>query len=214
MDAVYQKSGEIIMRIDNLSAGYGKTNVIQNLSLEISDTGITCFWAPSGCGKTTLLNILAGLKNDYTGTLQNDKIISAIFQEDRLIPQLSALDNVRIVLEKTFFHIAEEYLIELGLGESIHSIPSELSGGMKRRVAIARAFAYGNSHKECLFLMDEPLKGLDLELKEKVMIFIKKRIGVNPGILITHDPSEVLALSNKTINFFPNPMRIDYTNSL
>lgn len=196
------------MKIKNLTAAYDGNIVLDNLTLEIADTGITCFSAPSGSGKTTLLNIIAGLKTDYTGTLEGfPLVIAAVFQEDRLIPQLTALDNVWLVLEKTAYHLAEDYLFQLGLKDYKYHLPTQLSGGMKRRVAIARAFAFGKTHPGSLYLMDEPLKGLDTDLKHQVITFIKKEIGKNPGILVTHDPTEAEILANQTIIFTSSPMR-------
>lgn len=196
------------MKIKNLTAAYDGNIVLDKLSLEIADSGITCFSAPSGSGKTTLLNTIAGLKTDYTGTLEGfPTIIAAVFQEDRLIPQLTALDNVRLVLEKNSYSLAENYLSELGLKDYKNHLPAQLSGGMKRRVAIARAFAFGKAHPGSLYLMDEPLKGLDSDLKHQVINFIKKEIGKSPGILVTHDPTEAKILANQTILFTSSPMR-------
>ena len=141
--------------------------VIDGVSMEISAGEFVVFLGPSGCGKTTLLNIIAGLdKNAIVSvTLGNqqslhDIRISYMFQTPRLLPWLSVLENVQLVLDENPENKdkAEELLKQMDLTDSLNEFPNRLSGGMQRRVALARAFAT----EPDLLLLDEPFVSLDV----------------------------------------------------
>jgi ABC-type nitrate/sulfonate/bicarbonate transport system ATPase subunit len=152
------------LEIKNLTKKYGEKRILDNFSLIFPEKGTVCLFGPSGCGKTTLLNCICGLERFDSGTItveKNDKI-SYLFQEDRLLPWISAKENVAAVLGGSAKQNAQEAVDWLGLvglaGEE-DKRPAQLSGGMRQRVAIARALAYGGG----LFLLDEPFHALDEE---------------------------------------------------
>lgn len=147
------------MKIKNLTVCYEQLAILEDFSLELPDQGIICFFAPSGTGKTTLLRVLCGLMPAQSGTIEGleEKKFAFVFQEDRLIPSLSVRDNVGLVLGKEYQALAQEYLGALGLSGWEDSFPDELSGGMQRRAAIARAFAYGMREMSFICWMN-PLK--------------------------------------------------------
>lgn len=138
--------------------------VLEQLSLHIPADGVTCDRALRR-GKTTLLRLIAGLIRPDAGEITGvpDRP-SFLFQEDRLIPWLTARGNVRAVLPPSGGAQADRLLREVGLDADADSYPDALSGGMRRRVALARALAYGGG----ILLLDEPFKGLDPELMERL----------------------------------------------
>ncbi|MBP0956115.1 MAG: ABC transporter ATP-binding protein [Oscillospiraceae bacterium] len=178
------------MRLSNISKTYGDIVVFKNLSAELPNGTVTQITGESGCGKTTLLRIIAGLE-DFSGeiTERPSGKISAVFQEDRLFEELSALENCHIVLKgKPPFDIAEA-LISTGLsGEDITRPVKELSGGMKRRTAIVRALCADFG----ILLLDEPFKGIDNDNKCKTADLIKAHTIGKTVLLVTHDTATPL----------------------
>ena len=140
----------------------------------------TCVMGPSGCGKTTLLRSIAGLTKPDTGTVERSGRVSFAFQEERLIRHLSALENCTLVgIPKDK---AENALTELGLENDMHKAAGKLSGGMARRVEIARAMLFDAE----TVLLDEPLKGLDSENYARTLAFIDKYSAGKTLIMVTH----------------------------
>ncbi len=179
------------MKITDLTVSYSGKKIINGLNLEIGE-GITCIMGESGCGKTTLLHTIAGLVKPETGVFTDyPKTISVMFQEDRLFPWLSALDNIKIVCEDE--NKARALLSAVELEKDADKMPSELSGGMKRRVALARTLSYDSE----LMILDEPFKGLDEALTERIAKLI---IGVKvPVLLATHAESDIELLGAKKL---------------
>jgi len=195
---------EYQVRIKDLYKSFGGNSTLANLSLDIEKNKITVITGPSGCGKTTLLNIISGIEKPDSGTvLLEDHSISYIFQEDRLLPNLTVYKNIEFVLKSTMTPqearpIVEKYLKLVRLYEARDKYPDQLSGGMKRRVAVARAFAYRSD----LLIMDEPFKGLDDELKKDILeeflrVYRQDRRTV---ILVTHDRAEAEFLGDVIID--------------
>jgi len=185
------------IEIKNLNKSYNGLQVIEDYHFTFQEGKIYCLYGPSGCGKTTLLHIIAGILSFDSGTITGTekKRIAVVFQEDRLLPWLTAEENINFVLGNKHFD-AEKYLEVVGLKEFKKYHPHQLSGGMKRRVAIARALAY---HGQVL-LMDEPFKGIDEEVKRKIMDNIlkeKKQI----VIFSTHNLQEAAYMAHKTLKF-------------
>ena len=153
----------------------------------------------SGLGKTTLLRILMGLEKYDAGSIEGmeNKKISAVFQEDRLCENLSAVTNVAIVCEKnaTLQEIRKE-LENIGLSGSTEKPVRELSGGMKRRVAIIRSIMADSD----IVVFDEPFKGLDVETRKTAIEYLKKKLKDRTVIMVTHDIDEALSLNCKIIN--------------
>lgn len=189
------------VQVKNLYKTYGNHVVFDNLNINFKNNNITVLLGPSGCGKTTLLNIISGIEKKYSGeVILKDSSISYIFQEDRLIPNLTVFENVSFVLKSTMSKeetnkITNRYLSLVKLTEYKDMLPEKLSGGMKRRVTIARAFAY----KSKLLLMDEPFKGLDYKLKNEIIEeFLKiHNEDKRTVILVTHDIKEAEALGDE-----------------
>ena len=179
------------MELQAISKRFGDAVVLENFSLTLAD-GRVCLFGPSGCGKTTLMRILAGLERADGGkvTGMTNKKIAYMFQEDRLLPWATALENVALVSDEDQ---AAKWLADLGLVDAMNKKPRELSGGMQRRVALARALAYEGD----VLLLDEPFKGLDEELKSKAMALVKERFRGRLMILVTHDAKEAEFLAER-----------------
>lgn len=175
-----------MIRINNIYKAFAEKQVLNNVCAEIPDTGIFAISAPSGQGKTTLLRILCSLEQPDSGNITGikGKKISVVFQEDRLLPWCTALENVSCVSDKAK---AIEILSELELQSDLDKKPHELSGGMCRRVALARALAFNGD----ILLLDEPFKGLDRKLKSKILEIIKVYSQSHCVILVTHDEDEL-----------------------
>ncbi len=173
--------------------------VFGDFSMELKQGEALAVMGESGSGKTTLLKLLAGLLKPDSGSIEGleDRRISVVFQEDRLLPWYSAKDNIALVLsEKSKAERdkkALELLCEMELEEAANKPMRELSGGMQRRVSIARALAFGGD----MIILDEPLKGLDAELKKRVAERIKRHFSTI--LLITHDEDEAALFGCKRI---------------
>jgi NitT/TauT family transport system ATP-binding protein len=152
----------------------------------------------SGVGKTTLANIILGLVKPDGGEILgvNGKRINCVFQEDRLIEELSAFKNLMLVCKKEQAGEARELLCEMGLEGSIDCPASDLSGGMKRRVAIARALL----NPADIYIFDEPFSGLDDARKDAIIEIMKRRTQNAVSVFITHDASDAHALGAAIVN--------------
>ena len=193
-----------MLQIQNLCKSYNGHPVLSDFSLDLPDHGIIGLFGPSGCGKTTLLRILAGLEQAESGQINGlaSRRISMVFQEDRLLPWLTALGNIAAVQPEPT--VVQYYLKGLHLTAKAYQYPSELSGGMCRRVALARALAYGGD----LFLLDEPLKGLDRPLKEQIYPHLLDLKPNSLVLLASHDESEIATLADLTCHLAGPPLKI------
>jgi NitT/TauT family transport system ATP-binding protein len=199
-----------MITIKNLSVCYDELCVLNHFSYTFEEHKIISLVGPSGCGKTTLLNAISGLV-EYDGLIEVSSRLSYIFQEDRLLPWASVEENIRIVLENVIAaesideHV-KKYLELVGLSSVMHQKPASLSGGMKRRVSIARAFAYPSE----VLLMDEPFKGLDKQLKLEIMKDVKAiwEHDKRTVIMITHDEEEAHYFSDKVLYLNGLPLEI------
>lgn len=169
---------------DGVTVKYGKKTVLDRFSADLSENKVTAIVGPSGCGKTTLLSVAAGLIKPNSGRFLCDTQVSVMFQEPRLFPWLTAVENVTAVLEKGESDVkAREALCSVGF-DDFEKYPHELSGGMKQRVALARALAY----KSGLLLLDEPFSALDTLSRRELL-----RVIVNDGrqiIFVTHNEDD------------------------
>lgn len=184
--------------LHNISKRYGSTAVYENFSLSLEEGKITCLLGASGCGKTTLLNMLAGL-TPYEGKIENvPPRVSYIFQEERLLPNLTVRQNVALVLGK---HADDgkisEILAKVELTGKENAYPSELSGGQRQRVSVARAFAYPSG----LILMDEPFSSLDTALKIRLVdVFVRLwKEERRTAVFVTHDAEEAYMLAHRAV---------------
>ncbi len=183
--------------IDNISKSFGECKIVDKFSLTLPENNVVCLWGKSGSGKTTIMNMVAGIIKPDKGKIIGieDKKISYVFQENRLIPWLSAKENVKLAIDSKYKDEEALFWLEkLMLGEVADKKPCSLSGGMQRRVSIARALA----HKADVLLLDEPFTGLDMQTKNVVMNIIKDMTKSTIILLITHNYYEAKFLS-KTI---------------
>ena len=202
-----------MIALNNINISYGNLKVLENFSISLEKGKVHCIFGASGCGKTTLLNALTGINKIESGErlcLDNKKF-SYVFQEDRLLPWATALENVLFVLRDRYCdeeakQIAEKYLNIVGLGKFINAYPSELSGGMQRRVSFARALSYRGE----VFILDEPFKGLDFKLKtELINYLLESDIKENSYIVfVTHDMQEALSFSDYIYMVDGPPLKI------
>lgn len=172
--------------LQNVYKRYGAAKVLQGVSARLS--GCTVLMGPSGCGKTTLSRLILGLEKPDNGHIQAPGKLVAVFQEDRLCPQLSAVENVALVCGRAVEAAGVVRALKaLGLeGESLQKPAAELSGGQKRRVALARALLAPADG----VVLDEPFKGLDEAACLRAMEWTKRAAGGRWLLLITHDEAQ------------------------
>ncbi|NLA87688.1 MAG: ABC transporter ATP-binding protein [Clostridiales bacterium] len=187
-----------MITIESLRFAYGGKQIFDGLNLSLGP--ITCVTGPSGCGKTTLLRLVAGLLKPQSGTIGGvPERVSMVFQEDRLLPWRTALENVSAVLPPAEAHQAADWLRLVELSGLRNSYPDSMSGGQKRRVALARALAYSGELPEGggLLILDEPFKGVDPELTDRMAALILSRN--IPIIAALHAPEEIERLGGDNV---------------
>lgn len=184
--------------IKDLNKNFGDKTVIKNLNIIIPKGKITCIMGKSGCGKTTLINIIMGFLSPDGGEITGiPEKISAVFQEDRLSENFTVFSNVKTVTQKnTPKAEIMECLSNLGLEDAAEKPVKELSGGMKRRTAIARSLM---SDYE-LLILDEAFSGLDDRTRISTIKYIKEKTIGKTVISITHNIKEAEIMGNKIIN--------------
>ena len=178
------------LEICGLTKRFGEKTLFEDLDLTLAEPAI--LWAPSGWGKTTLLRILMGLEAPDSGTVQGVGRVGAVFQEDRLCPQLTAVQNVELVLPEGKTKYREQIhnnFLQIGLDEAALSLPArKLSGGQKRRAALLRALWSDT------LLLDEPFTGMDPDTMKKAATLLKERCGEKVVLLATHDQEAIQEL--------------------
>ena len=190
-----------MIQIENLTKQYGTQLVLDGFSLSVRDGEKIAIMGESGRGKTTLLRIVAGLETYDAGQISgfDKKDVAYVFQEPRLFDSLSVIKNLTVVSSQPS-RIAEKTAMELltwvGLEKDKAKYPSELSGGMKQRLALARAFMVDRP----ILLLDEPFSALDQETRNDMIEFVKARTKNKTVILVTHDLSDALALCERVEN--------------
>ena len=185
------------LEISHLTKRFGEKTLFEDLNLTL--TAPVVLWAPSGWGKTTLLRILMGLEMPTSGVVQGVGKVSAVFQEDRLCPQLTAVENVALVLPGPMDQYKKQIEMDfqqLGLDDAALSLPArKLSGGQKRRAALLRAL-WAESDT---LLLDEPFTGMDPETMKKAAALLKARCQDRNVLLATHDREAIEALGWEVI---------------
>lgn len=213
------------------SQGAGLFHALQDVNLEIYTGDFICLLGSSGCGKTTLLNILAGYARPYAGTVRVNGAdfsrpspdVGVVFQQANLFPWLSVRENIEFGLKRKGGlsraerrEIVDYYMDVVGLTQFADSLPYQLSGGMKQRAAIARTLAPDPK----IILLDEPFSALDALTREKLQQHIyqiwQKTREHKSFLFITHDVDEALLLSNRILVMQPGPGRVanDFHNRL
>ena len=196
------------VEITNLCKSFGDKKVLHNLNMRLEDGGIYCLMGPSGMGKTTLLRIIMNLETKDSGSIRWTSVdgsekemdpeseISAMFQEDRLLPFLNAIENVNMMYEKK--PSAREINRDLSLilpRKSLHQPVSELSGGMKRRVSLARTMHFQGK----MIILDEPFTGLDMKTRKKVIEYVLKNRRDRILLVATHGEEDADLLGAEII---------------
>ena len=184
-----------MIRLENICKEFDGRPVLQNFSLHAAPGERVCLTGESGCGKSTLLSIAAGglLPDSGEVFIRNGAKKAFLFQNDRLLPWLNALENITVTgaSEKS----AMEMLEKMGIAEDFNKLPAQLSGGMSRRLAIARVLAYGGD----IYYLDEPLQGLDEATAEKVIEVLRQELEGKTVLMVSHINSEISALATRTI---------------
>lgn len=190
------------IRLDNVTFAYADKIILDSFSLDLADCGITAIAGPSGCGKTTLLRLLAGLEMPRRGTVTAPppEATAILFQENRLLPGLTAAGQLSIVLPPGEDPL--HWLAAVGLAAEADTMPPKLSGGMQRRLALARCLAYGRD--KALLLLDEPFTGIDPQRAADIMAFIRT-LGV-PVLYCAHD-DQSLSLGDRILRLDGPPLR-------
>lgn len=176
----YGKGGASV-RLRNVYKSYGDIAVLKGLSLDFAPGGRYWICGPSGCGKTTLLRLLMGLERPDAGEIEERERMAAVFQENRLCPWLTAEENIRLVNPKCD---GAECLAALGLPLDSRPV-SEYSGGMQRRVALARALLAGGE----VLILDEPFTGLDGENRDRALAAIDRWARGRTILFVSHESS-------------------------
>lgn len=195
-----------MISIKNFTKSYADKTVYENFNLEIKEEGITCILGESGCGKTTLLNAVAGLI-DYGGEITK-KRVSYVFQTPRLIPNLTVGENLKFIGADS--NRAAYMLERVGLTYKKNSYPNSLSGGEAQRVSLVRAFCFRSD----VLLMDEPFSSLDLKTKLSVMELFKSlcKEEQRGAVFVTHDIDEALYLADRILVMRGGSIINDLTN--
>lgn len=198
------------MKFIEVEKRYGEKTALSRLTLEIERGKITAVLGESGAGKTTLLNIASGLI-PHEGKVEDAGRISYLFQSPKLLPNLSAEDNVKFVLPEKLYEKTGEMLARVGLQGKEKRYPKQLSGGERQRVAIARAFLYPHD----TLLMDEPFASLDLSLKQSLLALVSKlaRDTGNTVLFVTHDVHEAAMLADRAIVLHEGKIVLDVSVS-
>ena len=181
-----------MLTIEHLTKQFGEKTLFRDLCLTVE--GPAVLWALSGWGKTTLLRILMGLDTSTAGRVRGVGRAAAVFQEDRLCPQLTALQNVTLVLpgsEKQYKKQIEADFQQLGMDAAALALPAaRLSGGQKRRTALLRALWAPSD----TLLLDEPFTGMDPDTLAAAAALLRTRCGTEPVLLATHDREAIRLL--------------------
>lgn len=202
-----------MIKLDQVYKTLGQTRVLSSFSLCAEKGKITCIIGPSGCGKTTILQLLAGLEQPDAGRITGTENarVSYVFQEPRLLLWKTVAQNIAFVLQDVVTparqqELIKEYLAMIGLYEYRDSYPKALSGGMKQRLALCRAFAYPHD----LLLMDEPFKSLDTPLRLGLVRQVARMWQANPRtiVFVTHDIVDALLLGHRIIVLSARPAAV------
>lgn len=205
------RNDEEKIKIRNINKKYNDKVIFKNFNIDFYKDEVNCVIGKSGCGKSTLLNIISGII-DNDGDFKNiEDSISYIFQDDRLIEWMTVKENIMLVVnnfydKKEAEKLCDKYLELVGIKEYKNYYPQMLSGGIRQRVNIARAFIYPSK----MIIMDEPFKSIDVINKEIIMNNFKEILKKEKRtvLFVTHDIDEALILSNKIYILGNTPVKV------
>ncbi|MFC5541871.1 ABC transporter ATP-binding protein [Ureibacillus suwonensis] len=210
----------IKIEVKNVNFGYGETEILKDINLQVREGEFIVLMGPSGSGKSTFLRLLTNLEKPTSGEILIDHLkltkeipdLAVVFQDYSLFPWLTAEENIVLALKKKWkgkkskkelFELAEQYLALVQLGHAAKKYPGEMSGGMRQRAAIARALSMGAD----LLVMDEPFGALDpitrIQLQELVLQINQTQ--KKTVIFVTHDAEEAIMLADRIVMFSPGP---------
>lgn len=204
---------EIILSIKDINKRYDGRTVYENFNIDFYVNKVNCIVGKSGCGKSTILNIISGIiPNDSNNFTSLESIgLSYIFQEDRLIDWLTVEENIKLVV-KTHYNkekveaLSQKYLKLVGIEEYKNNYPQMLSGGIRQRVNIARAFIYPSK----IIIMDEPFKSIDVKNKKIIMDSLKEILNKESRtvLFVTHDIDEAIYLADYIFVLGNSPVQV------
>ena len=189
--------------LENIKKSFSGKLIFEIPSLAL-EKGFTCLFGASGCGKTTLGRIIAGLEKADGGKIHGVSGASTVlFQESRLLPSVSAYDNIKKICRTSEGKTLARELVSalLFTEDDMKKLPNELSGGMARRVAIVRAIVFAKENPGSFALLDEPFTGLDAETRIIASEMLKEHLSDRAVLVITHDGEECELLGGKMIEF-------------
>lgn len=195
-----------MIRCKDLTVSFGDKTVLHHFSLNIPDSGVTALSGPSGCGKTTLLRVLAGLERPQEGSIEGiaPRETAILFQDDRLLPWRTVEQHLTDVLPRERRGRVPELLALAELEGEEKSFPAALSGGMGRRLALARCLALDAR----LYLLDEPFAGADPARALRILERLKRLPA--PVLLVSHEPA-VLAAADAVIELDGPPLFVPFS---
>ena len=193
----------MLLECRNLSLSYGDKAVLDDFSLTLPLEGITALKGPSGCGKTTLLRLIAGLESPARGEIRgiSPRETAFLFQENRLLPWRSVEQHLTDVMPRPNHHRALELLALVELEGEENRMPDQLSGGMGRRLSLARALALESK----LLLLDEPFSGVDPDRAERILMRLKAT--GTPVLLVSHE-ERIVALADRVVELDGIPLSV------
>lgn len=199
------------IEIRNINKKYNDKVIFKDFEIDFYKDEVNCIIGKSGCGKSTLLNIISGIIDNDDEFESIEDNVSYIFQEDRLIEWMTVKENIMVVVNKLYNKkeaekLCDKYLELVGIKEYKNYYPQKLSGGLRQRVNIARAFIYPSK----IIIMDEPFKSIDVINKEIIMNNFKEILKKEKRtvLFVTHDIDEALILSNKIYVLGNSPVKV------
>jgi len=196
--------------VEGLKKSYGSLKVLDGVTFSVDEGEFLCIIGESGCGKTTILKIMAGIEKADSGRIVFDSGggIGFVFQDDRLLPWKTVYENVMFAVKATGLEVNTQAVREIidlvGLSGFEDYYPKQLSGGMRQRVGIARALAV----QPDLLLMDEPFASLDARTRERMQEELLRIVGGKTVVFVTHSIDEALFLADRIVIFSPRPARV------
>lgn len=206
-----------MITLDHVAFGYEGRTIVQDISLELRPGEVTCLLGASGCGKTTLLKLIAGLVQPVAGAIHTDiarpsRHIGFMPQSGALLPWRNVFENIALGFELTGQEIdasrIETVLAQVGLADKAHAMPSALSGGQQQRVALARQLVLNPK----ILLLDEPLGALDVVLRQELAQLIRMRVKQDgiAAFVVTHQPDDALFLADHLFILAGSPAHLTH----